>query len=130
MKLLRVGVNRAAEELAALANTEVIEVTGESGALPDARVYVGTEPGVQVFSKSGQYLGTIPTSQRPQNLAFAGPPCRDVGWLPFVAIVSGRQIMPRCEIVWWRLGLALLVYASFLCLHPIVIGRDPLAGIR
>jgi primosomal protein N' (replication factor Y) len=43
MKLLRVGVNRAAEELAALANTEVIEVTGESKALPDARVYVGTE---------------------------------------------------------------------------------------
>ncbi len=43
MKLLRVGVNRAAEELAALANTEVVEVTGESGALPDARVYVGTE---------------------------------------------------------------------------------------
>lgn len=43
MKLLRVGVNRAAEELAALANTEVIEVTGESRTLPDARVYVGTE---------------------------------------------------------------------------------------
>jgi gluconolactonase len=39
----------------------------------EGRVYVGTEPGVQVFSKSGQYLGTIPTSQRPQNLAFAGP---------------------------------------------------------
>ncbi len=43
MKLLRVGVNRAAEELAALANTDVVEVTGESGAPPDARVYVGTE---------------------------------------------------------------------------------------
>ena len=43
MKLLRVGVNRAAEELAALANTQVIEVTGETGALADARVYVGTE---------------------------------------------------------------------------------------
>lgn len=43
MKLLRVGVTRAAEELAALANTAVVEVTGESGALPDARVYVGTE---------------------------------------------------------------------------------------
>jgi primosomal protein N' (replication factor Y) len=43
MKLLRVGVNRAAEELAALANTQVIEVTGESGVLIDARVYVGTE---------------------------------------------------------------------------------------
>jgi gluconolactonase len=39
----------------------------------DGRVYVGTEPGVQIFDKSGKYLGTIPTSQRPQNLAFAGP---------------------------------------------------------
>ena len=39
----------------------------------EGRVYMGTEPGVQIFSKSGQYLGTIPTSQRPQNLAFAGP---------------------------------------------------------
>jgi primosomal protein N' (replication factor Y) len=45
LKLLRVGVSRAAEELQALARTEVVEVTGESepGALPDARVYVGTE---------------------------------------------------------------------------------------
>jgi len=45
MKLLRVGVTRAAEELAALARTEVVEVTGESapGSLPDARIYVGTE---------------------------------------------------------------------------------------
>ena len=39
----------------------------------EGRVYVGTEPGVQIFTKTGQYLGTIPTSQRPQNLAFAGP---------------------------------------------------------
>ena len=39
----------------------------------EGRIYVGTEPGVQIFSKSGQYLGTIPTSQRPQNLGFAGP---------------------------------------------------------
>lgn len=44
LKLLRVGVARAAEELAALARTEVVEVTGEStGSLPDARIYVGTE---------------------------------------------------------------------------------------
>jgi len=39
----------------------------------EGRIYVGTEPGVQIFSKAGQYLGTIPTSQRPQNLAFGGP---------------------------------------------------------
>jgi len=26
-----------------------------------------------VFSAKGEHLGLIPTSQRPQNLAFAGP---------------------------------------------------------
>ena len=39
----------------------------------EGRVYVGTLPGVQVFSAKGEHLGVIPTSQRPQNLAFAGP---------------------------------------------------------
>ena len=39
----------------------------------EGRVYVGIEPGVQVFDKTGKALGLIPTSQRPQNLAFAGP---------------------------------------------------------
>src|SRR6185436_14618936 len=37
------------------------------------RVYVGIATGVQVFSAKGEPLGVIPTSQRPQNLAFAGP---------------------------------------------------------
>jgi gluconolactonase len=39
----------------------------------DGRIYVGVEPGVQIFSKTGEYLGMIPTSQRPQNVAFGGP---------------------------------------------------------
>jgi primosomal protein N' (replication factor Y) len=44
LKLIRAGVSRVAEELAALARTEVVEVTGDSaGPLPDARVHVGTE---------------------------------------------------------------------------------------
>ncbi len=43
LKLLRVGVSRAAEELSALARTEVVEVTGEGSRPADARVYVGTE---------------------------------------------------------------------------------------
>ena len=34
----------------------------------EGRVYVGIQPGVQVFSKDGKSLGLIPTSQRPQNL--------------------------------------------------------------
>ncbi len=39
----------------------------------EGRVYVGIQPGVQVFSKDGKSLGLIPTSQRPQNLGFGGP---------------------------------------------------------
>lgn len=39
----------------------------------ESRVYVGTFQGVQVFSPQGRHLGVIPVSQRPQNLAFAGP---------------------------------------------------------
>jgi gluconolactonase len=39
----------------------------------EGRVYVGIQPGVQVFDKSGKSLGLIPTSQRPQNLGFGGP---------------------------------------------------------
>jgi gluconolactonase len=38
----------------------------------EARVYVGTLQGVQVFDAKGKHLGLIPVSQRPQNLAFAG----------------------------------------------------------
>jgi hypothetical protein len=50
--------------------------------------------------------------------------------VPFAAIVSRRQILPWREIGWRRVGLALLVYSTILHLHPIVIGRDPLAGLR
>lgn len=36
------------------------------------RLYVASNPGVQVFSPAGQALGIIPTPVRPQNIAFAG----------------------------------------------------------
>ena len=65
-----------------------------------------------------------------KNLGLAAPAYRDIGWVPFAAIVSGREILLWREIGRWRVALALLVYASLLYLHPIVIGRDPLAGIR
>ena len=48
-------------------NADGIAVDSES------RVYVGTLQGVQVLSPKGEHLGLIPVSQRPQNLAFAGP---------------------------------------------------------
>lgn len=39
----------------------------------EGRVYVASNGGVEVFTEQGQYLGVIPFSRRPQNLAFAGP---------------------------------------------------------
>ena len=52
------GVNSGADGLA---------IDGEG------RLYVATAGGVEVFSAEGGYLGTIPVSRAPQNLAFAGP---------------------------------------------------------
>ena len=39
----------------------------------EGRVYVASNGGVEVFTEKGDYLGTIPFSRKPQNLAFAGP---------------------------------------------------------
>jgi len=39
----------------------------------EGRIYVGTLQGVQVLTPQGENLGLIPVSERPQNLAFAGP---------------------------------------------------------
>jgi gluconolactonase len=38
----------------------------------DGRIYVTSVPGVQVFDKSGDHLGTIPIPRQPTNVAFAG----------------------------------------------------------
>jgi gluconolactonase len=48
---------------------------GGDGFTVDAngRVYAAAGGSVQVFSPKGELLGKIPTSRRPQNLAFAGP---------------------------------------------------------
>ncbi|WP_084544999.1 SMP-30/gluconolactonase/LRE family protein [Derxia gummosa] len=52
--------------------------TGSSGADglavdAEGRLYVASNPGIQVFSPSGAPLGTIALPRQPQNLAFAGP---------------------------------------------------------
>ncbi len=47
-----------------------------------------------------------------KNLLLADPAYRDVGWVPFAAIAAGRQTFIWREIGWWRLGLALVVFAS------------------
>jgi uncharacterized membrane protein len=48
--------------------------------------------------------------------------------LPFAAIVGGRQRLSLAEIGWWRLGLAVVVWALVLWLHPWLFGVDPLAA--
>ena len=37
------------------------------------RLYVSSEPGIQVFSPEGKYLGLIPTPRGVISLAFSGP---------------------------------------------------------
>ncbi len=44
----------------------------------DGRVYVATSVGVQVFTATGEPLGTIALPRAPQNLAFAGPDKRQL----------------------------------------------------
>src|SRR6185295_2738326 len=39
----------------------------------EGRLYVTTNPGVQVFDKAGKYLGLIPTPRGVISVAFAGP---------------------------------------------------------
>jgi uncharacterized membrane protein len=42
--------------------------------------------------------------------------------LPFAAIVAGRSSFALAEIGWWRIGLALILYAAFLFLHRPLFG--------
>jgi gluconolactonase len=54
--------------------SETGATSGADGLAVDAagRVYTAANGGVQVFSPSGQHLGTIPVPRGVQNLAFAG----------------------------------------------------------
>ena len=56
-------------------NAAGVPVSGADGLTMDSegRLYAACTTGVQVFSKQGQYLGTIPMPRAPQNLSFAGP---------------------------------------------------------
>ncbi len=48
--------------------------TGDGMAIDSAgRLYVSSQPGVQVFSPEGKYLGLIPTPREAISVAFSGP---------------------------------------------------------
>jgi uncharacterized membrane protein len=49
--------------------------------------------------------------------------------LPLAAILAGRQRLVLAEIGWWRVALALVLYAVLLAAHPWLFGAAPLALI-
>ena len=53
---------------------------------------------------------------------FAG----QTGNIPFVAIAQGRQRLSLAEIGWWRIALAVAVWAALLWAHPILFGARAL----
>ena len=48
--------------------------------------------------------------------------------VPFAAIAQGRQKLSLGEIGWWRLGLAVVVWAALVWGHPMLFGVSPLPG--
>jgi len=46
--------------------------------------------------------------------------------IPFAAILAGRQSLRIGEIGWWRIALALAVYAALILVHPYAFGASPL----
>lgn len=47
--------------------------------------------------------------------------------VPFGAVLSGRQKLSLGEIGWWRLALAVAIWAALLWAHPLLFGVSPLA---
>jgi len=45
--------------------------------------------------------------------------------IPFAAILAGRQKLSLGEIGWWRLLLAVMVWAALIWAHPMLFGVDP-----
>jgi uncharacterized membrane protein len=48
--------------------------------------------------------------------------------LPFAAILAGRQQLKLAEIGWWRLALAVVIWAALVWAHPYAFGVSPLPG--
>ena len=48
--------------------------------------------------------------------------------IPFAAIVQGRQTLKLGEIVWWKLALAVVLWAAIAVAHPYLFGARALPG--
>ena len=50
-------------------------------------------------------------------------------FLPLLALLQGRASLRMADIGWWRMGLAVLLWAAILHLHPLLFGAAPLPGL-
>lgn len=50
-------------------------------------------------------------------------------FVPFAAILQGRARLSLAKIGWWRIGLAVILWALILHLHPWLFGMPPLPGL-
>lgn len=50
-------------------------------------------------------------------------------FVPFLAILQGRARLSLVEIGWWRIGLAVFIWALLLHLHPWLFGAAALPGL-
>lgn len=65
----------------------------------DGRVYVSTNPGVQVFSPDGKYLGVIPSPRDEISISFGGPGRRTMFILARGAVdANGKQIANAAQV--------------------------------
>jgi uncharacterized membrane protein len=53
---------------------------------------------------------------------------RQTSATPFLAIAQGRQTLNLGEIGWWRIALALAIWAVLVWAHPMLFGVSPLPG--
>lgn len=51
---------------------------------------------------------------------------KSTSYLPFAAIIAGRNRLVWSEIGLWRLLLAVIAYAALIAFHPLVIGVSPM----
>lgn len=51
---------------------------------------------------------------------------RQTSAAPFAAIAQGRQTLKLGEIGWWRLALAVAIWAALVWAHPLLFGVSPL----
>ena len=50
-------------------------------------------------------------------------------FVPMLAVLQGRARFSMAEIGWWRIGVAVLLWAILLFLHPWLFGVAPLPGL-